>query len=190
MENILAIVEWYLHAHACQGEIPRCNSNIRCFRQLGLWCLLAECMVPVTLGTAKVQIAIKELIPIIVAAAIWGKHWKGYSLQCQCDNQAVVAVLNTRTSKEPQLMQLLRCLFFFEACWDFSLYGSYLPGIQNDLADALSRNRLSLFLSKVPQANAAPTPIPLTLRDLLLYAKPDWLSRSWTQLFDTILRSV
>ena len=40
----------------------------------------------------NLSIAIQELIPIIVAAAIWGKHWKGYSVQCQSDNQAVVAV--------------------------------------------------------------------------------------------------
>ena len=129
----------------------------------------------------NLSIAIQELIPIIVAAAIWGKHWKGYSVQCQSDNQTVVAVLTTRTSKEPHLMHLLRCLFFFEAYWDFSLYGSYLPGYQNDLADDLSRNHLSSFLSKVPEMNAVPTPIPSALKDLLLHSKPDWLSSNWRQ---------
>jgi len=57
--------------------------------------------------------ATKELIPIVVAAAIWGRKWKGKSVQARSDNQAVVATVNNRTSRDPAIMHLLRCLFFF-----------------------------------------------------------------------------
>ncbi len=33
---------------------------------------------------------------------------------CQSDNEATMAVLNMRTSRDVQIMHLLRCLFFFE----------------------------------------------------------------------------
>ena len=66
------------------------------------------------------QIAVKELLPVIIASAIWGHEWAGRRVVSNCDNQAVVAVLNSRDSREKDLMQLLRCLFFLEA--HFQLY--------------------------------------------------------------------
>ena len=38
-----------------------------------------------------------------------------------CDNQAVVAVVNLGYSQEPQVMHILRCLFFFSSQQDFAL---------------------------------------------------------------------
>ena len=40
------------------------------------------------------HITIKELIPIVLAAAIWGREWTGLTVQARCDNAAVVAALN------------------------------------------------------------------------------------------------
>ena len=65
-------------------------------------------------------------------------------MRARCDNGAV----NDRYSKEPILMQMLRCLLFLEACCQFILSAIHLPGVNNDLADDLSRNRLSCFLQK------------------------------------------
>ena len=56
-------------------------------------------------------IAVKELIPVVVAAALWGHQWRNGVVRCHCDNEAVVAVMATRSSKHPHLMHLLRCLF-------------------------------------------------------------------------------
>ena len=41
------------------------------------------------------QIAIKELIPITLSCALWGSHWKGMTNQAHCDNDAVVAIINS-----------------------------------------------------------------------------------------------
>ena len=37
-----------------------------------------------------VHITVKELLPIVLACAIWGKHWKGQRLVCYCDNAAII----------------------------------------------------------------------------------------------------
>ena len=137
------------------------------------------------------NIATLELIPIVVATAVWGKHWQGLSVQCKCDNQAVVHALNNRSCRDPSLMHLLRTLFFFEAHFQFSLQAVHIAGKDNNLADDLSRNNLSSFMQACPQSPAkSPTMVPSPLRDLLLSSKPDWNSPTWTRLFKDILRRV
>ncbi len=38
-------------------------------------------------------IMVKELVPIVVAAAVWGARWSGHAVLAQSDNMAVVEVL-------------------------------------------------------------------------------------------------
>jgi len=77
--------------------------------------------------TEAFHITVKELIPIIIATAIWGSEWKGSIVTDYCDNAAVVSVLNTRYSKEENLKQLLRTLFFIEARYQFKPKASHIP---------------------------------------------------------------
>ena len=50
-------------------------------------------------ATKQKHLTIKELIPIVLAAALWGESWSGKSVQVHCDNAAVVAVINSGSSK-------------------------------------------------------------------------------------------
>lgn len=135
------------------------------------------------------SIMVKELIPVVIASAIWGRQWIGHTVQCKCDNEAVVAVITSRTSKNVPVMHLLRCLFFFEATFNFAIKAMHLPGATNELADDLSRNRLSLFLQKSPQMDPEPHRIPPELRDLL-FTPIDWTSQHWRCRFSAILTQV
>ena len=72
----------------------------------------------------------------------------------RCDNSAVVSVLHSRTSREEDVMHLLRCLHFYEAYYECTIVAEHIPGVENGLADDLSRNRLLFFLQKVPEASA------------------------------------
>ena len=73
----------------------------------------------------------------MIAAAMWGRCWSGQVVCCRCDNSAVVAVLNRRTSRDSELMHLLRCLIFFEAKFSFRMVSAHIVGSQNTLADQL-----------------------------------------------------
>ena len=128
-------------------------------------------------------IAFKELFAVIVSLVVWATHLRGSRVHGYCDNQAVTDVIKSRTNKEPQLMHLLRCLFFIEAEYHIILSVSHIAGVNNDLADDLSCNRLSSFLQKLPWANPLPTPIPPALPDLLLDPSTIWTSPSWMQRF-------
>ena len=133
-------------------------------------------------------ITVKELLPILIASAVWGHQWAGHRVQCHCDSEAVMAVLKSRTSKHPHLMHLLRCLFFIEACYDLEVTCTHIPGIDNELADDLSRDRISAFLSKVPEASRQPAHIPMPLLDLLFDIDLDWISPRWTNQFSSFVK--
>jgi len=56
--------------------------------------------------------------------------------------------MQTRTSRDPNIMHLLGCLSFIEARFEFYLSAEYIPGNWNDIADDLSCDRLSSFFHK------------------------------------------
>ena len=133
-------------------------------------------------------IAAKELIPIILSCAAWGERWAGQQVTCHCDNQVVVACLRSRSSRNPMLMHLIRCLVFIEAHFGCYLQPIYINTRANHLADDLSRNHLSSFLSKVPEAAQQPTPVSGLLLELLLDQQADWICRQWRNQFRDIFR--
>ena len=136
--------------------------------------------------TKQRHITIKELIPIVLAAAIWGETWAGKSVRIRSDNAAVVAVINSGSSKDHEVMHLMRSLVFISAKFNFVTSATHLPGAHNQLADALSRNNAPYFMSNYPQAQLTPSPIPQALVDLLMGSKPDWTSQRWSNLWSII----
>jgi hypothetical protein len=149
----------------------------------GAWHLGAWFQLPWDTRAQPLSIAEKELIPIILACEAWGRSWEGRQVTCRCDNQVVVACLRSRSSRHKGLMHLLRCLVFIEARYKFYLHPTYVDTRANHLADDLSRNQLSSFLSKVPNASPLPTAVSHALLNLLLDPQADWTSPSWRQQF-------
>ena len=56
--------------------------------------------------SASYGITAKELLPIVVAVASWGKAWQGKAVLARCDNMAVVAIVNSGSSREAEAMHL------------------------------------------------------------------------------------
>lgn len=104
----------------------------------------------------------KELFPIYVTCSIWGEHFRGKRLIFHCDNQAVVDIWRSNSSKCPQIMTLLRKLFFISATKEFTVNVKHIPGAFNNIADCLSRLQVEKFRQLVPDADRYPTPIPAT----------------------------
>ena len=81
------------------------------------------------LGVAEAFcIAHKEFVPIVMAAAIWGRQWSGGVVQFQSDNESVVIVLNKLSSKDEQQSHLLKCIAFMAAKNNFWFTASHIPG--------------------------------------------------------------
>ncbi len=133
------------------------------------------------------HITFLELLAVLLACAVWGREWQGRRVLCWCDNEAAVHVLASRSCRDRTLMHLLRCLFFLEATFRFGLRAKHIPGVHNQLADDLSRNQASAFLSKVPLASRRPSLIRPEIPQVLLDPSLDWTSPTWTQLFSCTL---
>ena len=89
-------------------------------------------------NTLSLHITIKELLPVVIAAAVWGRSWAGKTILALSDNIATVQILNQHQSKDPDAMHLIRCLSLIECQYDFSVISKHIPGERNTLADALS----------------------------------------------------
>lgn len=79
---------------------------------------------PPELMNASIQV--KELIPVVIAAALYGREWVGRLVQFWVDNAAVVDIIHSTYSRESHLMHLVRLLVFFAAARDSGSYpGTY-----------------------------------------------------------------
>ena len=117
---------------------------------------------------AHQSIAYKELFPVVDAAYLWGYHWPKKHVLFRSDNEAAVAILSARTSKCSVLMYLLRDLLLSAGRWGFSFSASHVPGVDNKVADAISRFRWQEFRHQAPEAQAAPCTVPQLLLDSLI----------------------
>ena len=127
-------------------------------------------------------IACKELLLMIMGCVIWGRHWFSQRVMAHCDNEAVISVVNFGYSSDPQMMQLLRSLFFITAWHRISIWAVHILGRDNSLADTISCNHMELFFQQAPQASTIPFAVPAALLDLLI--RPTWsrLFISFSQL--------
>ena len=74
-----------------------------------------------------------------MACALWFPHFSGKRIQFWCDNESVVAIINSGHSKVPRIMDLLRFLVLLSMKHNFFVRARHVPGVSNDIADALSR---------------------------------------------------
>ena len=125
------------------------------------------------------SIAVKELLPIIIAVGTWGRCWKGSTVLCHCDNEAVVSVINKGACKDKH------CLFFMEAEFNLSLAACHVPGKANIEADAISRGNLSAFFTSNLQAHRQPVPVNPALLGCLTRVEPNWMSADWISSFSS-----
>ncbi len=103
------------------------------------------------------NIAYKELFPIVIACNVWGSKWCYRRIQFGCDNQSVVAVISSGTSKDSRLMQLLWELFLCAARFNIKVMAKYVPGKQNAITDSLSRFNIQVFRQLARQAHPTPS---------------------------------
>ena len=81
----------------------------------------------------------QELYAVLCAARRWGKLWQGQHILVRSDNLATVASINKSTSRSPEMMSLIRELFWLSVSHDFRLTARFIPGKLNVLADRISR---------------------------------------------------
>ena len=90
-----------------------------------------------TLDTKNIIIDWPELYAIVVAWYIWASVWAQKRIIFYCDNQAVVSIINSKRSKSPRIMDLMRALTLKTMKYNFYFKAVHVPGHSNDIADSI-----------------------------------------------------
>ena len=108
----------------------------------------------------SLNITVLELYPTVADVETWGAAWANSSICFYTDNEALVAIINKQTSKEPFVMALLRKLILSCLRRNINFTACHIPGRDNTLADRLSRCQIDEFLRLAPWANSKPSLVP------------------------------
>ena len=115
----------------------------------------------------KRNIAWKELFAIAAAVNTWGHLWARKKVLFHCDNQAVVDIWKTGTTKSSDIMALVRMLYFCAARYNIHVIVTHIAGVNNSIADALSRYQVTRFQQLAPHAAPQLDIIPAWLAQFL-----------------------
>ena len=80
-----------------------------------------------------------EMLNVVVALKVWANAWKNKKIQINCDNLAVVEVLNSGRTRDEFLATCSRNIWLLTSIFNIQLQVSHVPGKYNDIADLLSR---------------------------------------------------
>lgn len=98
------------------------------------------------------SIALFELYPIVIACLLWGKRWERKQILFFCDNEATVAIINKGRSSIPFINKFVRRLTWLSVTGNFLIRAAHIPGLNNQVADSLSRFNFQKFHLLCPGA--------------------------------------
>jgi hypothetical protein len=102
--------------------------------------------IPWTKEQQDLHIGAREMMATKKALELWGHEWAGRTMIMHTDNQGNVdAMTNRRSRKDAALAELLREIFYLELRHRCRIILQHVPGLENEIADALSRNEMQRF---------------------------------------------
>jgi hypothetical protein len=104
--------------------------------------------------------ALLELVHIVLALFLWASMLKKTKIVFRTDNLALVGIINKRTSKDKQIMKLVRQFVLITKLHNIPFKALHIAGINNSIADSLSRFQSQRFRTLAPAANQFPATIP------------------------------
>ena len=110
--------------------------------------------------TMGISIDWQELFAIYIACYLWGPSWSGKHICMRCDNLPVVSIINSKRFKSPRIMDLVRAITILTLEHNFSFTARYIPGLDNSVADSLSRFQMDRFRHLAPNASPSPCVVP------------------------------
>ena len=108
-----------------------------------------------------------EIIPIALAICIWQLVFHKKKIMFHVDNQAVVYILNSMTSKSERVSKILRFIVYKSLTGNFYMKAMYINTCTNLVADSISRGQFQKFRQLVPAADTLPAMIPYEFLEFL-----------------------
>ena len=87
------------------------------------------------------SIAVKELIPTVMALILLGQYWSGNVVLIQCNNRVVHGgCVELGLYKRRHINALFAVYIFISAHFEVTVKAAHIPGRENIATNALSRN--------------------------------------------------
>ena len=96
-----------------------------------------------------------EMLNILVAICVWCQYWSNRCIIIKCDNQAVVSVLNSVKTQGMTLAAIARNIMMEAAKYDIDLQVIHILGVDNKIADLLSRWQITKEPEKILKKNSS-----------------------------------
>lgn len=112
------------------------------------------------------NLVLLELFPIVMAVEIWQQEFKNKRVLFHCDNLGVVQAINKISASSPPVVRFLRHLVLLCLCLNCYVRAVHVPGVTNNVADALSRLQWARFRMLAPGAGQHGRPCPDHLWDI------------------------
>jgi hypothetical protein len=157
VENYRTTLEWFFHDHPYgKGNEHSMFSNASGSWGCGAWFNTKWFQLQWDERTEGANIAVKEIIPIVIAVVLRGHRWKRSRVFAHCENTSLVAVINSHYSKDNRLMQMLRCLFFIEATYQSA---EHIAGVRTTLPMTTLELNLPHSCQKLAGVTQLPNPM-------------------------------
>ncbi len=112
------------------------------------------------------NIAIKEMYPIMVAMYVFGDLLADKYIVMHTDNHSVMDIINKQSSKDPELMSMVRQLVLCCLLRNIKFTARHIAGVDNVNADRLSRFQVTARDLVNMGLNLLPESIPVPLMPL------------------------
>ena len=90
------------------------------------------------------------------ACTLWFPHFSGKRIQFWCDNELVVAIINSGHSKTPCTMDPPSFLVLLSMKHNSFVRAHHVPGVSNDITDSLSCFQDECFCQWLPRHKKTP----------------------------------
>eukprot|EP00111_Clytia_hemisphaerica_P015890 TCONS_00046951-protein len=113
------------------------------------------------------HISFLEIFAAFVSLTTWTEFFRDCRIVVFSDNEATVSVWSSSSSKDKQMMAIIREIFFITAKKNILLSVRHIPGSNNVFADLLSRLQVNAFKLVCPESCPYPSIPPVSSMDLL-----------------------
>ena len=134
-------------------------------------------------GPRTLSIAVKELVPVIIAATLFGSQWSlGHLIQLSVDNMSVVHILNSTYSRDPHLLHWFASWCSLQLTLNFGFKQFTLKENQT-----VSQTHCLATIQPISCLRQSLCKISATLM-ILLGNIQDWTAPQWIAMFSNVLR--
>ena len=115
----------------------------------------------------NVCIELLEMIPIYAACALWGHKLHCKKILFHSDNLGCVQAWANLGSSNAGVLSLMRAMVALAAQFNFAMNIVHVDGVNNEIADSLSRFQMSRFAILAPNASSSPVAIQPSTREVI-----------------------